>query len=225
MNITIAIDGPSGAGKSTVARLLAKRLDVIYVDTGAMYRAVGYYFTQKGYSKEQLTTLTEDELEGISIELCFSNGMQCVLLNDKDVTDCIRVQSAAEAASLVATVTCVREKLVSMQKAMAEKCGLVMDGRDIGTVVLPNASVKIYLDATPLERARRRMSELRSKGIDANLDTLEQEIRERDYRDMNREQSPLKKADDAFYLNSDGLSVDEVLDRIMERVELWSTTH
>ncbi len=220
-NFAIAIDGPSGAGKSTVSKLAAAELSIIYVDTGAMYRAIGYYFLNKRqYTYEGLSSIQKSDLDPINIELSYREGKQVIILNGEDVTAEIRSQEIAKAASLVAAVGSVRKKLVAIQKFVAENNSVVMDGRDIGTVVIPNAQVKIYLDASARERAQRRMKELIERGLpldgESSLETLEKEIVERDHRDMNREESPLRKAADAYLLNTDGLSIEQVKDRIVQ---------
>lgn len=210
---SIAIDGPAGAGKSTIAKQLAKKLQCIYIDTGAMYRSVGYYCMQQGidYNDEQAV---EEKLAAIKIDITYKDGTQSIALNGEDVSTAIRTQEVATAASKVATYKSVREALVEMQRSLAKRQSVVMDGRDIGTVVLPDATVKVFLTASAYERAKRRHLEYQEKGIQADFDALLKEIEERDYQDSNRAVSPLKQADDAVCIDSTTQSIEEVIANI-----------
>ena len=218
MSFNVAIDGPAGAGKSTIAKKLAKDLGYIYVDTGAMYRAMAYYFIQN--------QIAPDDLEGISnacknvdISIEYINGEQCVILNGENVNGVIRTEEVGNMASTTSVYPVVREKLVQLQHQLAQKADVIMDGRDIGTVVLPNADVKIYLTASSKVRAERRYKELMEKGIECNLDDIEKDIIDRDYRDMHREVSPLKQAIDAVLLDSSTLDIDGVVEKMKEIIQ------
>ena len=213
MSKNIAIDGPAGAGKSTIAKKLAKDLGFIYVDTGAMYRTLALYFIRKGISSDD-TEAIEGVLPDINVELSYIDGAQHVLLNGEDVSDAIRQEEVGNMASSVSTYPFVREKLLSLQRDMAEKNDVVMDGRDIGTTILPNADVKIFLTASVMTRAERRCKELIEKGQDADLDSIARDIKERDERDMNREISPLVQAEDAVLVDSSEMTIDQVVSEI-----------
>jgi cytidylate kinase len=227
--MNIAIDGPAGAGKSTIAKLVAKATDSIYVDTGAMYRALALYFIKKKISPKDQKSV-EGCLDDIDITVSYQDGVQHVFLNGEDVTDSLRKEEVGNMASVVSADAKVREKLVSLQQKLAKKTSVVMDGRDIGTVVLPDAEVKIYLTASAHTRALRRYKELaekeEAKGSKAlkpveealDIDRIEQDIKERDERDMNRKNSPLKKADDAVVVDSSEMTIDEVVIRILDIV-------
>lgn len=208
--INIAIDGPAGAGKSTIAKSLAKSRNMVYVDTGAMYRAIGLYCSRKGIAGDDETTIV-GELDNINVSLAYENGEQVVYLNGENVNGLIRTPEAGAMASAVSIYPAVRSKMVELQQALAEKTSVVMDGRDIGTVVLPNAEVKIYLTASAEVRAKRRYDELVAKGMECDLVQLQKEIEERDYRDMNRETSPLKQAEDAVLLDTSDMNIEEVV--------------
>lgn len=214
--INIAIDGPAGAGKSTIARALAKDRNMVYVDTGAMYRAIGLYCSRKGIAGDDAATI-EKELDSIQVSLAYENGEQVVYLNGENVNGAIRTAEAGVMASAVSVHSKVRAKMVELQKALAETTSVVMDGRDIGTVVLPNAEVKIYLTASSEVRAKRRYDELVAKGMECDLAQLQKEIEERDYRDMHREVSPLKKAEDAVELDTSDMTIAEVVEA-MQRI-------
>ena len=213
--MAVAIDGPSGAGKSTVAKELAAASGFIYVDTGAMYRAVALYNILRNVNLKDQAAV-ERNLTDINIDIRYDcQNKQRIILNDRDITEDLRTQQAAEGASVVASYQAVRQKLVAFQQSLAGKHNVVMDGRDIGTHVLPNAEVKIYLDASVEERTRRRMHELRQKGEPAEYDEVRQAIETRDHRDMSRVHSPLVKAKDAFYIQSDGMTVRDIVEKIL----------
>lgn len=212
---SIAIDGPAGAGKSTIAKKLAKNLGYIYIDTGAMYRAVGLYCIQNAinYNEEREV---EAIITALKIEIDTKENNQLIYLNGTDVSELIRTNEIAAAASKVATYKEVREALVKAQRQMQSEKSVVMDGRDIGTVVMPNATLKIFLTASPDERAKRRFKEYTSKGIEVSLEELTQEIIERDYQDSTREISPLCKAADAVEVDTTLLTIDEIVKIIMD---------
>lgn len=215
MIYNIAIDGPAGAGKSTIARRVAKELSFIYVDTGAMYRAMALYLLRKEVNRddtEQIGNICQDA--EISIE--YQNGEQIVLLNGENVNSYLRTEEVGNMASVSSAVPRVREKLLSLQRKLAKDMSVVMDGRDIGTTILPNADVKIYLTASSLTRAKRRYLELQEKGTVCNLDDIQKDIEERDQRDMNREISPLRQAKDAVLVDSSDLTIQQVVDRILQ---------
>ena len=215
MIYNIAIDGPAGAGKSTIARRVAKELSFIYVDTGAMYRAMALYLLRKEVNKddtEQIGNICQDA--EISIE--YQNGEQIVLLNGENVNSYLRIEEVGNMASVSSAVPRVREKLLSLQRKLARDMSVVMDGRDIGTTILPDADVKIYLTASSLTRAKRRYLELQEKGTVCNLDEIQKDIEERDQRDMNREISPLRQAEDAVLVDSSDLTIQQVVDRILQ---------
>lgn len=211
MAFNIAIDGPAGAGKSTIARALAKRLSYIYVDTGAMYRAMALYLLREGISAEDSGRI-EEACERVDISIIYEDNVQKVLLNGEDVSSLIRSEEVGNMASRSAQNGRVREKLVELQRQLAAKTNVVMDGRDIGTCVLPGADVKIYLTASVHTRAVRRYKEYLEKGMEADLAQIEEDIEKRDHQDMNREISPLKKAEDAVLLDSSDMTIEEVLD-------------
>lgn len=212
-DIAVAIDGPAGSGKSTVARAIAKSLGLIYIDTGAMYRTVGYYCLENGLDTSVKETVVS-ALDKINIDVRPSEGTQSILLNGEDVTLKIRTEECGAAASRVAAMPEVRERLVDMQRKLAKGRSVVMDGRDIGTNVLPLAEVKIFLSAGSRVRAERRLNELKELGADGDIDIIEKEIRERDYLDMTRSVNPLKKAEDAIEVDTGGMTADEVVDKI-----------
>lgn len=211
MAFNIAIDGPAGAGKSTIARALAKRLSYIYVDTGAMYRAMALYLLRENISADDSGRI-EKACESVDISIIHEDGVQKVLLNGEDVSSLIRSEEVGNMASASAQNGRIREKLVELQRQLAAKTDVVMDGRDIGTCVLPNADVKIYLTASVHTRAVRRFKEYLEKGMEADLAQIEADIEKRDHQDMNREISPLKKAEDAVLLDSSDMTIEEVLD-------------
>lgn len=213
MSFNVAIDGPAGAGKSTVAKQAAAARNLIYVDTGAMYRAMALYFLKKGVDLKDEAAVTEGCRE-IEIELRYENGVQQVYLNGENVSGQIRTEEVGAAASVTSAYQTVREKLTELQRKLAETEDVIMDGRDIGTCVLPGAQLKIYLTASSAVRARRRYRELEEKGIDCRLEEIEKEIAERDWRDMHREHAPLKQAEDAVLLDSSDMTLQQVVDFI-----------
>ena len=212
-HFNIAVDGPAGAGKSTIAKLVAKELGFVYVDTGAMYRAMALYFLRKGVDPKAAEEI-ERSCPEVDVTIRYQDGVQQVLLNGEDVSGLIRTEEVGNMASATSGYLFVREKLVELQKEMARKSDVVMDGRDIGTCVLPEADVKVYLTASSLVRARRRYRELTEKGIACDLKEIEQDILDRDHRDMHREHSPLVQAEDAVYLDSSDMTLDQVVDAI-----------
>ena len=212
--ISIAIDGPSAAGKSTIAKIVAKKLDYVYIDTGAMYRGVGYYCLENNVDLHDENAVTQ-ALDNIKIEM---NSANQVFLNQEDVSAKIRHDRISMAASVVSTYQEVRNFLVLQQRQMASQGGVILDGRDIGTVVLPDAQLKIYQVASSKTRAKRRYLENLQRGLEADLDTIQKEIEQRDYQDMHRKISPLKKADDAIEIDTSDLSLEEVVDKVMELV-------
>lgn len=213
MSMNIAIDGPAGAGKSTIAKRLAKQLGFIYVDTGAMYRAMAYYFLKNGIAASDESAIAA-ACPAVEVTIAYENGEQQVILNGENVNGVIRTEEVGNMASATSVYPVVREKLVELQRLLAAKSDVIMDGRDIGTCVLPDAQVKIYLTASSATRAKRRYEELVAKGTDCNLDKIEKDIIDRDYRDMHREASPLSQAEDAILVDSSKLNVDEVVDTI-----------
>lgn len=214
MNRNIAIDGPAGAGKSTIARKLAGKLGLIYVDTGAMYRAMALFCLQEGVSLSSEEAVVE-AVSRAQIRLAYQDGVQQVILNEENVSEVIRTPEVSAAASQVSVYGPVRSRLVRMQQELAKETDVVMDGRDIGTVVLPDAFLKIFLTASPAERARRRAEELRAKGEICDEAGIEAEIRERDERDRNREISPLRQAEDAEAVDTTRMSIEEVVACVM----------
>ncbi len=215
MSYNIAIDGPAGAGKSTIAKQIAKKLSFIYVDTGAMYRAMALFMLRNGISGND-TEKIEKECENVDITISYIEGEQQVLLNGENVTALLREEQVGNMASSVAKIGAVRTKLVSLQQKLAKEADVIMDGRDIGTCVLPNADAKIYLTATSKERARRRFEELKAKNIACDIDEIERDIIARDKQDMNREVSPLKQAEDAILVDSSNMGIEQVVETIIE---------
>lgn len=210
MVYNIAIDGPAGAGKSTIAKRVAKELSFIYVDTGAMYRAMAYYLLQQkvnGSDPNEIAAVCQ----GAEISIEYRNGEQIVLLNGENVNAHLRTEAVGNMASVSSANPSVRAKLLDLQRSLAASQSVVMDGRDIGTTVLPNADVKIYLTASSATRANRRYKELLEKGEVCNIDKIQKDIEERDRRDMNREISPLRQAEDAVLVDSSEMSIDEVV--------------
>ena len=213
MSYNIAIDGPAGAGKSTIAKQLAKKLSFIYVDTGAMYRAMAYFFLNNGISIGNESAVSY-ACDAIQIELAYENGAQKVLLNGVDVSGEIRREEVGRAASIVSAYPSVRQKLLNLQREIVREKNVIMDGRDIGTCILPDAQLKIYLTASVHTRALRRYNELIEKGQTCDLAEIEKDIEERDYRDMHREVAPLSAAEDAVTVDSSELDINEVVDAI-----------
>ena len=218
MGYNIAIDGPAGAGKSTIAKLVAKELGFIYVDTGAMYRGLAVHFLKKGIVPGEVEKI-EAACEDAKVELGYENGVQQVYLNGENITGELREEAVGNMASVSSAVPAVRAKLLDLQRNLAKEKDVVMDGRDIGTVVLPDANVKIFLTASSKVRAKRRFDELTAKGEKCDIDAIEKDIIERDHRDMTRETSPLKQADDAVLLDSSDMTIDEVVDRMKQLVK------
>ena len=216
MSMNIAIDGPAGAGKSTIAKRLAKQLGFIYIDTGAMYRAMGYYFAVK----EGIDIKSEADVAAacpeVEVTIAYENGEQQVYVNGETLSGVIRTEQAGTMASTISVYPVVRAKLVESQQKLAENADVIMDGRDIGTVVLPNAQVKIYLTASVSTRAKRRYDELKAKGMECCIEEIEKDIMDRDYRDMNRETSPLKQAEDAVLVDTSDLDIDGVVEAILK---------
>lgn len=216
--INIAIDGPAGAGKSTIAKLVAEQLQFIYIDTGAMYRALTYYAIQNGFDMDDGKSLAE-ALNRCSIKLSYeSNGLQ-IYVNERNVTEDIRTDLVSNHVSKVASHKDVRRKMLQLQQELARDGGTVMDGRDIGTHVLPNAEVKIFLTASTDERAKRRHKENIQKGYESDFEKIKEDIIRRDHMDITRKEAPLRKADDAIEIDSTHLSIDDVVQKIMNIVE------
>ena len=213
-HFNIAVDGPAGAGKSTIAKLVAKELGFVYVDTGAMYRAMALYFLRKGVDPKAAEEI-ERSCPEVDVTIRYQDGVQQVLLNGEDVSGLIRTEEVGNMASAVSGYMPVREKLVELQKQLAAKENVIMDGRDIGTCVLPEADVKIFLTASVETRALRRYKELEEKGVSCDLEEIMKDIEDRDYRDMHRKISPLKQAEDAVLVDSSDMSVDEVVNTII----------
>lgn len=214
-SFNIAIDGPAGAGKSTIARLAAKRLGFVYVDTGAMYRAIALYFLRKGIRPEDVQTIAS-LVQGAEITIRYVDGTQQVILNGEDVSGQIRTEEVGNMASATSAIPAVRAHLLELQRNLAASANVIMDGRDIGTCILPDADVKIFLTASTSVRAMRRYRELQEKGMMCNLEEIEQDIIERDARDMNRETAPLKQAEDAMLLDSSDMTLEQVVQAILE---------
>lgn len=218
MSFNVAIDGPAGAGKSTVAKAVAKEQGFIYVDTGAMYRAMSLYFIRKGIGADDEAAICE-KLDEIEISLAYEDGVQQVFLNGENVSGLIRTEEVGMATSAISRIKEVREKMVALQQEIAKTTDVVMDGRDIGMWVLPNADVKIYLTASSIVRARRRHKELVEKGSTKTLEEIEQDIIARDYQDMHRENSPLVQAPDAAYLDTSDMNLAQVIHTIMNMID------
>lgn len=215
MSMNIAIDGPAGAGKSTIAKRLAKKLGFIYVDTGAMYRAMAYYFLQHNIDAKDENAIAA-ACPDVDVTITYENGEQQVLLNEENVNGVIRNEEVGNMASSTSVYPVVRKKLVELQRQLAKSADVIMDGRDIGTCVLPDAQVKIYLTASSATRAKRRYDELTEKGVSCDLAEIEKDIIDRDYRDMHRETSPLRQAEDAVLVDSSEMNIDEVVDAIYQ---------
>lgn len=214
MSYSIAIDGPAGAGKSTIAKKIAKQLGCIYVDTGAMYRAMALFMIRSGIEAQDGEGISA-KCQEADITIRYENGEQVVLLNGENVNGLIRTEEVGKMASSSSKNGDVRVKLVELQRKLAESSDVIMDGRDIGTCVLPNATVKIFLTASSAVRAKRRYDELRAKGEECDYDTIEADIIQRDHQDMTREISPLKQAEDAVLVDTSEMTVDEVVAEII----------
>lgn len=214
MGYNIAIDGPASAGKSTIAKLVAKKKGFIYVDTGAMYRAMSVFFMNKNVNADNVEEI-ESICQDADVKIVYENGAQQVLLNGENITMKLREESVGNMASKTATIPGVRAHLLDLQKNLAKDFDVVMDGRDIGTNILPNANLKIYLTASVDARANRRFKELSEKGMNCDLEAIASDIAERDYRDMNREIAPLKQATDAILVDSSNMTIEEVVETIL----------
>ncbi len=215
MSHNVAIDGPAGAGKSTIAKRIARRLGYIYVDTGAMYRAMAYYLIQNQVDAADQEAIAA-ACQHADISICYQDGEQVVLLNGENINAYLRTEAVGNMASVSSVVPEVRKKLVELQQKLARETDVVMDGRDIGTVVLPDADVKVYLTASVETRAKRRFLELQEKGEPADLAKIAADIEDRDYRDMHRDISPLRQAEDATLVDSSDMTIDQVVERILE---------
>lgn len=217
-NYSIAIDGPAGAGKSTIAKKIAKELGFIYVDTGAMYRAMALHFLRNNIEAKNAQSI-EAACSDVDVTIEYKDGEQLVILNGENVNGLIRTEEVGNMASATSVYKSVRMKLVELQQNLAKKEDVVMDGRDIGTYVLPDADLKIYLTASTEERAKRRWEELNQKGISADPQAIEEDIIDRDHRDMTRDFAPLKQAQDSLLIDSSNMTIDEVVISILKRFE------
>ena len=213
MGYNVAIDGPAGAGKSTIAKLVAKEKGYIYVDTGAMYRGLAIHFLKKGIDPENKEAVAK-ACQDAEVTIGYENGIQQIYLNGENVTEMLRTEEVGNMASKTSAIPEVREKLLDLQRSLAREKDVIMDGRDIGTNILPDADVKIYLTASVETRAERRYKELKEKGEKCDLAEISRDIRERDERDMTRESAPLKKAEDAVLVDSSDMTIKEVVDEI-----------
>ena len=213
MGYNVAIDGPAGAGKSTIAKLVAKEKGYIYVDTGAMYRALAIHFLKKNISAENVEQIVLACADA-DVTIAYEDGVQQVYLNGENVTGRLRWEEVGNMASRTSSIPQVREKLLELQRGLAREQDVIMDGRDIGTNILPDADVKIYLTASVDTRAKRRFDELKEKGQDSDFDAIKEDIKERDARDMNREIAPLKKAEDAILVDSSEMTIEQVVETI-----------
>ena len=218
MAYNVAIDGPAGAGKSTIAKIVAKEKQFVYVDTGAMFRALAIYFIRQGIKADEHDKISAS-LSGADVTIEYINGEQQVLLNGENVTPFLRTEEVGNMASASSVNGDVRNKMKELQQKLAATTNVVMDGRDIGTVVLPNAQVKVYLTASVEVRAKRRYDELIAKGQEADLDKIKKDIEERDYRDMNREIAPLRQAEDAVLVDSSYLTIEESAQAILSLIK------
>lgn len=215
---SIAIDGPAGAGKSSIAKKVAKHLNFIYVDTGAMYRAMALYFIRNNIEAKDNDSI-ENACNNVDVSIEYKDNEQQILLNGENVNGLIRTEEVGNMASACSVYPVVRLKLVELQRSLAKAANVVMDGREIGTFVLPDADLKIYLTASSKERAKRRFLELKDRGISADINEIKKDITDRDTRDMNREFAPLKQADDAILVDSSHMSIDEVVETIIKHFE------
>lgn len=218
MGYNIAIDGPAGAGKSTIAKRVAQKKNFIYVDTGAMYRGLAVHFLKKQISPEDRSEIIR-ALEDAEVSIGYEDGIQQIYLNGENITGMLREEAVGNMASKSSPIPEVREKLLELQQSMAREKDVVMDGRDIGTNILPNADVKIYLTASVETRAKRRCDELEEKGIFCEIREIMADIKERDHRDMTRETAPLKRAEDAVLIDSSEMSIEEVTEAILKLCE------
>lgn len=218
MSYSIAIDGPAGAGKSTIAKKIAKKKGFIYVDTGAMYRAMALYLIKKGISPQETEKISQ-ACKDADITISYENGEQIVWLNGENVNPYLRTEEVGNMASASSVNKDVRIKLVELQQKLAKTNQVVMDGRDIGTCVLPDANVKVYLTASSKVRAKRRYDELMAKGESCDIDAIEKDIIERDERDMTREMSPLRQAEDAVLVDSSDMDIEQVVEAILNLCE------
>lgn len=215
MSFVIAIDGPAGAGKSTIAKAVSKKLNSIYVDTGAMYRSIALFMIRNNVSKEDTASIAA-KCKDADVTINYEGGVQNVILNGENVNGLIRTEEVGNMASVVSAVPEVRAHLLQLQRNLAASADVVMDGRDIGTTVLPDANLKVYLTASSKVRAKRRYDELTAKGESCDIDVIEKDIIDRDHRDMTREISPLKQADDAVLVDSSDMTIEEVENKIIE---------
>lgn len=215
MSFVIAIDGPAGAGKSTIAKAVSKKLNSIYVDTGAMYRSIALFMIRNNVSKEDTASIAA-KCKDADVTINYEGGIQNVILNGENVNGLIRTEEVGNMASVVSAVPEVRAHLLQLQRNLAASTDVVMDGRDIGTTVLPDANLKVYLTASSKVRAKRRYDELTAKGESCDIDVIEKDIIDRDHRDMTREISPLKQADDAVLVDSSDMTIEEVENKIIE---------
>ena len=216
--IAVAIDGPAGAGKSTIAKAAAASLGYIYIDTGALYRAVAYACISKKISTDDEPAVTA-LLTELDIRIVFFNGVQHILLNDDDVSEEIRSEEVSMAASTVSAIPAVREFLLELQRSFAKSADVIMDGRDIGTVILPNAQVKIFLTASPEKRARRRVAQFVEKGIEEDFDKVLYDIVQRDYNDTHRKTAPLKAAEGSVTIDTSELTLEESIEKVIETIK------
>ena len=213
MSYNIAIDGPAGAGKSTIAKAVAKKMKLIYVDTGSMYRALALFMLREKVDLQDTESIIKKCGEA-DVTIRYEDGVQVVLLNGENVNAFLRTEEVGNAASAISPIPEVRKKLVELQRKLASESDCIMDGRDIGTCVLPEAQVKIYLTASSEVRAKRRYDELSAKGVSCDLNQIKADIEERDYRDMHRELSPLKQAPDAILVDTSDMSIEQVIEKI-----------
>ena len=218
MSYSVAIDGPAGAGKSTIAKLLAAKMNYIYVDTGAMYRAMAVYFSQNNVNPSDEDAINE-AVKNVDITICYEDGVQQVILNGENVTSILRTEQTGKMASMTSKYAAVRTKLVDLQRKLADTSNVIMDGRDIGTTVLPNAFAKIFLTASSDARAQRRFKELTEKGEECDFDDIKADIEQRDYEDSHRAISPLKQADDAVLLDTSDMSIEQVVEAMVKIID------
>ena len=219
MAYNIAVDGPAGAGKSTIAKAVAKRLNLIYVDTGAMYRALALFMVRQRIDLQDTRQII-GKCQEADVTIRYEDGVQVVCPNGENVNAYLRTEETGNAASVISVIPEVREKLLELQRRLAAENDCIMDGRDIGTCVLPNAQMKIYLTASSAVRAKRRYDELTAKGETPDIKKIQADIEERDYRDMHREASPLKQAEDAVLVDTSDMTVDEVIEKIVSLCRL-----